>query len=141
MIDTALIRRFMDHRIRRFRAEDDLRAMKNEEKDMARQINSMLASESAGKVNIDGHTVYPMRVMRASTVGGCMPMLIDGFKNLGMDSIVSQTINAQTLTGFVNEYDPDRMMSAEELAEKLPDEIREFINLYEDLMVGVRKSG
>lgn len=138
MIDTMLIRKYLDLVDKIVGHTELLKNMKQQKKNMAAKIHSMLAAEGIGKVNVFGTTVFPVRKMRASSRG--MPALIEAFKAEGLDAMVKETVNASTLTGFVNEFDPDRMCSADELREKLPLMLRDHINLFEDMTLGVRKS-
>jgi hypothetical protein len=138
MIDTKLIVDYIELDEALVREENLLNERKRLKKDLAAKIHSMLASEGAGKVNVRGVTVSPRRIMRASSAG--MPGLIEALKAEGFDAIVTETVNAQTLTGFVNQYDPDRMCSTDELRERLPEGLRDHVHLYEDLALSLKRS-
>lgn len=137
MIDTSLISDYLDVLHEITEVEDRLTTLKDSKKDMAAKIHSMLSAEGAGKITVHGATISPRRTMRASS--SSMPALIDALKSIGLDALVKETVNAQTLTGWVNEFDPDRMCSVDELRERLPEEVRDAINLFEQLDVSVRR--
>jgi len=137
MIDTALLTDYLDILDKIDSTEASLQDLKDAKKDMAAKIHSMLSAEGAGKISVRGATLSPRRTMRASAHS--MPMLIEKLKAFGLDPLVKETVNAQTLTGWVNAFDPDRMCSVDELRERLPEEVREAINLYEQLEISVRR--
>lgn len=117
------------------RAEQDLKELKQSKEEQAEKIFHMFAAEGAGKLSIHGVTVSPKRVMRAHSRD--MQALIEALKSEGFDPLVSETVNAQRLTGWVNEFDPDRMCGVDELLKRLPEGVRDYIGLYEQLTLSV----
>lgn len=119
-------------------AKRQLKELNQQKRDMEANIFSMLAAEGAGKISVHGVTVAPRRQMRARSSN--MPMLIEALKAEGLDPLVAETVNANTLTGWVNQFDPDRMCSADELLERLPEGVREHVGLYEQNTLSVTRS-
>ena len=136
MIDTQLIREWLWLKRETESMEYDLKEIKEKTKEVAAKIHTMLAAEGSARVNVDGVTVFPKRVMRASTKAGEMDRLIEGFRQLGDEAMITTSVNAQRLSSYVNQFDPDRIMSEDELRAALPEEIRDSVNLFEDLTVG-----
>ena len=54
-------------------------------------------------------------------------------KDNGFGALVKETVNANTLSGWVKEQ-------MEENDDELPEDLAEFINLYEKTAVGIRKA-
>lgn len=140
MIDTDMISDWLKALDDVERAEKVVKNLKKAARGKEEEILSMLAQGNARKVNVDGVTVSPRRDMYASTVKGCMPQLIDGLKAAGFGGLCAETVNATRLRGFVNEFDPDRILSAHELRDKLPEEIRDYVNLHEKHALSISRS-
>jgi hypothetical protein len=138
MIDTKLLTNYLDQKGRISAIEEDLKAKKRDLKDMEAAIISMLSTEGARHISVHGKTIAPRRVMRASSSN--MPLLIEAMKAEGLDALVGETVNAQRLTGWANDFDPERMCSAEELKARLPESVRDYINLYEQHTLSVTNS-
>jgi len=119
-------------------AEAELKALKAEKKDSEERIYTMLVVTGASKVNVSGATVSPMRTMRASAASA--PLLIEVLKEEGLDALVSENINSQTLSGWVRRFDPDRMLSVEELIEKLPANVQPLIHLFEQQSLSIKRT-
>jgi len=119
-------------------AEAELKALKAEKKDSEERIYTMLVVTGASKVNVSGATVSPMRTMRASASSA--PLLIEVLKEEGLDALVSENINSQTLSGWVRRFDPDRMLSVEELIEKLPANVQPLIHLFEQQSLSIKRT-
>lgn len=140
MINTDMISDWLKAMEDVARAEKVVKRLKKAARDREEEILGMLAQSNARKVNVDGVTVSPRRDMYASAVAGAMPQLIDGLKAAGFGGLCAETVNAQRLRGFVNEFDPERILSAQELRDKLPEEIRDHVNLYEKHALGISRS-
>lgn len=138
MIDTKLIASYLEAKEQRVRTERQLKEEKQREEDLAAAVHTMLANQGVGKVNVYGKTLYPIRRMYASSAG--MPALIDALKESGHGALVTETVNATKLTSWVNEFDPDRLCSEQELRERLPEAVRDRIHLFEKITVGVTSS-
>lgn len=140
MIDTEMIRNWLWLHEQIDNMEKTFEELKKQREELGAKIHNMLASEGAGKVNVDGVTVFPVRNIRARSAAGCMHNLIEGFKQLGEESMVTQTINAQKLSSYVKQYDPEDMMGSDQLKDMLPAEIRDYVNVYEQLTLGYRRT-
>lgn len=138
MIDNRLIAEYINLLDELKEAADRKTYLEGLKKELAAKIHTMLAAEGVGKVNVRGVTVAPKRTMRASSAD--MPALIEALKAEGLDALVGETVNAQRLTGFVNEFDPHRMCGVDELYDRLPEGVRDFIRLYEDLGLAISRT-
>ena len=73
-----------------------------------------LANEGCKRISLDGFTVSTKRNLRGSA-GGNMPGLIRALKGADLDKLVSETVNAQRLTSWINEFDEHNSMSPVEV--------------------------
>lgn len=64
--------------------------------------------------------------------------LLKAMKEAGMEDMVAENFNVQSLSAYVRAYDPDRKLSLEELKEQLPEQIQPHIKLSEVIKVAVK---
>lgn len=140
MIDNKMVEQYLellDEIEATKQRKTELEARKEE---LIAKIHGMFSTEGVGKISVRGVTVSPRRTMRARAVTNGMPALISGLKAAGADALVIETVNATTLSSWVNEFDPERMCGVDELHGRLPEEVRDAISLYEQLGLSVSRS-
>lgn len=94
------------------------------------------------RARIAGRTVWLDRKVRASA-GGNMAALCEAFENCSTDALkamVKETVNGNTLGAWVREFDPDNILSPEQIKALLPEDVREFIKVTETTNLRVRAS-
>ena len=64
--------------------------------------------------------------------------LMEAMKACGLDDMVSETFNTQTLSGYVRGFDPDRKLSLEELKALLPEALQAHIKLSQTDAIAVK---
>lgn len=82
-------------------------------------------------------TVHVSTTVRA-THNGDKEALVEGMKAAGLDDMISETYNANTLSAFVRGFDPDKALTTEELLEELPEEMRPHVKLTKVISLGCR---
>jgi len=94
------------------------------------------------RARIAGRTVWLDRKVRASA-GGNMPALCEALENCStpaLKAMVKETVNGNTLGAWVREFDPDNILSPEQIKAMLPEDVREFIKVTETTNLRVRAS-
>ena len=82
-------------------------------------------------------TVHVSTTVRA-THNGDKEALVEGMKAAGLDDMISETYNANTLSAFVRGFDPDKSLTTEELLDELPEEMRPHVKLTKVISLGCR---
>ena len=136
MIDTTLIEQYIEAYKDMKRKEEAWEEAKKVKNDMADKLHTVMASEGCNQVKVFGITVAPKRTLRARAAQGTA-LLAEALKAEGLDALVSETVNANTLSSWVREHDPDRLLSPDQILAKLPPEIRENVAIYEQLDISL----
>lgn len=104
---TTLVRKYLQLRVR----EDELKqrggAVKEEADRLEQQLMEVFAQQSIDRMTMDGHTVYLHSQMWASAKDGQKPELIAALDACGMDHLAQRSLNSNTLSALVREYDND----------------------------------
>lgn len=116
-----------------------VKKLKEEAADLEVELLPQFKDAGIDKTTINGKTVWLDRKVWASA-GGDMPALVDAMKAAGLHDMVGETVNGNTLSAWVREFDPDGVFSPEEIVEKLPVELRNSINVSEVFKLQVRSS-
>ena len=98
----------------------------------AELVEAMLREEMQS-FNRAGQMFYLRNSVKASARAGKQAELYQYLKDNGFGALVKETVNANTLSGWVKEQ-------MEENDDELPEDLAEFINLYEKTAVGIRKA-
>lgn len=121
----------------------DLKRRKKELEDKLKEVNAMIAKtdeelstimleEELQSFNRNGQTFYVNTKTYASAVPDKKHELFAWLKNHGYGDMVTETVNANTLSAFVRE-----MLSE---TDQLPEDLEELVNVYEKTTVGIRKA-
>lgn len=107
-----------------------------EQKDKAQEILlDEFGADGVQNLKIDGRTMYVNRSLKPSVSPGGQPALCAAFKSLGLGDMVKESVNFQTLGGWMRndiERDVDDMPI-------LPPEVQEIVSVFEDFSIRVRK--
>jgi hypothetical protein len=88
------------------------------------------------RTTIDGQTVWLDRKLWASAAG---PELTNALKAAGFAAMVKETVNGQTLSAWVREFDPEAQLGPEEVIAKLPSVVQPYVKVAEVYKLQVRK--
>ena len=129
-----------------FKMADELKAAKEEKKELEaktkevnarieeldRELSDAMADAECDKFTRNGSTFYLNSRLYASPAAGGRDALIHALKDNGYGSIVTETVNANTLASFCKEQ-----MTANE--DELPEWLSGVVNTFEKVTVGIRK--
>ena len=129
-----------------FKMADELKAAKDEKKELEaktkevnarieeldRELSDAMADAECDKFTRNGSTFYLNSRLYASPAAGGRDALIHALKDNGYGSIVTETVNANTLASFCKEQ-----MTANE--DELPELLSGVVNTFEKVTVGIRK--
>ena len=124
-----------------FKMADELKAAKDEKKELEaktkevnarieeldRELSDAMADAECDKFTRNGSTFYLNSRLYASPAAGGRDALIHALKDNGYGSIVTETVNANTLASFCKEQ-----MTANEW-------LSGVVNTFEKVTVGIRK--
>ena len=130
-----------------FKMADELKAAKDEKKELEaktkevnarieeldRELSDAMADAECDKFTRNGSTFYLNSRLYASPAAGGRDALIHALKDNGYGSIVTETVNANTLASFCKEQ-----MTANE--DELPEWLSGVVNTFEKVTVGIRKT-
>lgn len=129
-----------------FKMADELKAAKDEKKELEaktkevnarieeldRELSDAMADAECDKFTRNGSTFYLNSRLYASPAAGGRDALIHALKDNGYGSIVTETVNANTLASFCKE----QMIANED---ELPEWLSGVVNTFEKVTVGIRK--
>lgn len=129
-----------------FELADELAGLKERKKeleDMLKEVNERIATveeilstrmleEELQSFNRNGKTFYVQTKTFASAVPERKAELFQWLKDHGFGDMVTETVNANTLSAWVREQ--------LEESESLPEGLEELVNVYEKTTVGIRKA-
>ena len=98
-----------------------------------RDLSDAMAEEEVEKFSRNGSTFYLSTRLYASPLAGQKEELFRALRENGFGELITETVNAQTLSSFVKEQ-------AKENGEVVPEWIAEVTNVYEKVSVGIRKA-
>jgi len=82
-------------------------------------------------------TVHVTSIVRASH-NGDKDALIEAMKDSGLDMLVSETFNANTLSAYIRGLDPDKKLDLPELKSLIPEAMQEHIKLTKCITLGCK---
>lgn len=129
-----------------FELADQLKAAKDQKKGLDAQVKELgseidrldlalsdaMAEAECERFSRNGSTFYLNTRLYASPAAGMKDELINALKAAGYGSIVTETINANTLSSFVKEQ-------MAENGDEIPEWLTEKISTFEKVSVGIRK--
>ena len=129
-----------------FELADQLKAAKEQKKELDAQVKELgaeidrldlalsdaMAEAECERFSRNGSTFYLNTRLYASPVAGKKEELFAALKENGYGSIVTETVNANTLSSFVKEQ-------MAENDEEVPAWLAEKISTFEQVSVGIRK--
>lgn len=129
-----------------FELADQLKAAKEQKKELDAQVKDLgaeierldlalsdaMAESELDRFSRNGSTFYLNTRLFASPIAGKKEELFQALKDNGFGSIVTETVNANTLSSFVKEQ-------MAENDDEVPEWLSEKISTFEKVSVGIRK--
>jgi hypothetical protein len=97
------------------------------------RLSELMAESETQNFTRGGVMFYLVTKTRASAVAGCKEELFAALRREGYGELVTETVNANSLSSFVKEQ-------IEENEDILPDWLSGLVNVFEKTSVGVRKA-
>lgn len=112
--------------------EDKVKEVNREIEEVDAALSDKIAEEEVDKFSRNGSTFYLNSRFYASAQAGRKEDLISALKKNGYGDIVTETVNANTLSSFVKEQ-----MAQHE--DTIPEWLDDVVNAFEKVTVGIRK--
>lgn len=111
--------------------EDELKEVNAEIGRVDQELSNLMLEEELQSFNRNGQTFYVNTKTFASAIPHKKQDLFTWLKEHGYGDMVTETVNANTLSAFVRE-----MLSE---TDQLPEGLGELVNVFEKTTVGIRK--
>jgi beta-xylosidase len=121
--------------VKKRKKEDELAAIKDEISAAEAELIPGWVEEGMSKVSVGDHTVWLDRKLWASPTTN--DELVAALRKTGNKEMVKETVNRQTLTGFVREH-ADKLDGPEQVLAKLPKPLQTAIKISEKINLRVR---
>lgn len=115
------------------RCEDALEKAKKRRAEAEERALKECERHGVSKLKIDGTTVFLKRSVRASIKGGHRDDAVLAFEQEGLGSLVTHTLNAQTISAYVRERERE--------GEEVPAAIAAHLNVAELYTLSARGAG
>lgn len=112
--------------------EDKVKEANREIEEVDAALSDKMAEEEVDKFSRNGATFYLNSRLYVSAQAGRKEDLISALKKNGYGDIVTETVNANTLSSFVKEQ-----MAQHE--DTIPEWLDDVVNAFEKVTVGIRK--
>lgn len=113
--------------------EEELKTVNGEIQDVEIKLSDMMVDTETQNFNRSGTLFYLNAKTYASAVAGQKQELFEALKTNGFGSLVTETVNTNSLSAFVRE----QMSENDEI---LPAWLEGRVNVFEKTIVGVRKA-
>lgn len=113
--------------------EASVKALGAEIADLDNQLSDAMAEAELDCFSRGGSTFYLKSRLFASPAAGRKEEMMQALKDHGCDTMVVETVNVNTLASYINEQ-------REATGEDVPAWLADYVNLYDKVSVGIRKS-
>ena len=120
-------------RDRKKQLDTEIKELTSRIDDLDRQLSDAMAEEEIDRFSRNGSLFYLTSRLFASPKAGEKDAMIRALKENGYEGLVTETVNANTLSSFAKE----RMMESE--SGELPGWLNDVITTFEKVSVGVRR--
>ena len=100
--------------------------------ELDRALSDAMAEVELDNFTHSGYTFYLKSRLFASPISGKKDALMDALKGNGFGSLVVETVNSNTLSSFIKEQ-------MAENDDEIPEWLKENVNTFEKVSVGIRK--
>ena len=135
-MDNVALQQLIDLTERLRAQEDEVEDLKKQRAALEATLLDSFRQDGVQRVTQGGKTVWLDRKLWASAAG---PELPQALKLAGFPAMVKETVNGQTLSAWVREFDPEAELSPEEVITKLPEAVQPFVKIAEVYKLQVRK--
>jgi len=135
-MDNIALQQLIDLTERLRAQEDEVEDLKKQRAALEATLLDSFRQDGVQRVTQGGRTVWLDRKLWASAAG---PELPQALKLAGFPAMVRETVNGQTLSAWVREFDPEAELSPEEVITKLPEAVQPFVKIAEVYKLQVRK--
>jgi hypothetical protein len=129
-----------------FELADQLKALKDQKAQMETKIKEInkgidqaqsrllqsMIDEEVGKFDRSGFTFYSSSRVHASVRAGCKPQIMEWLKQSPYRDLVKEDVNARTLESWAREFLSEN--------DELPDEIQDWMHVFEKQTISIRKA-
>ena len=129
----ALAERLRDLREKKDVAEQQLKDINQALDDTNYELSELMAETETQNFTRGGMMFYLTIKTRASAVAGTKEELFDALRAQGYGSLVTETVNANSLSSFVKEQ-------MEANGEALPDWLAGLVNVFDKTQVALKKA-
>lgn len=113
--------------------EANIKALGAEIVDLDNQLSDAMAEAELDRFSRGGCTYYLKSRLFASPAAGRKEEMMQALKDHGCGSMVVETVNVNTLASYIKEQ-------REATGEDVPTWLADYVNLYDKVSVGIRKS-
>lgn len=113
--------------------EANIKALGAEIVDLDNQLSDAMAEAELDRFSRGGCTYYLKSRLFASPAAGRKEEMMQALKDHGCGSMVVETVNVNTLASYIKEQ-------REATGEDVPAWLADYVNLYDKVSVGIRKS-
>lgn len=125
--------RLKEAKDRKKEMEAKVKELTTEIEQLDRYLSDAMAEEEVEKFSRNGNTFYLSTRLYASPLAGQKEELFRALRENGFGELITETVNAQTLSSFVKEQ-------TKENGEVVPEWIAKVTNVFEKVSVGIRKA-
>ena len=113
--------------------EANIKALGAEIVDLDNQLSDAMAEAELDRFSRGGCTYYLKSRLFASPIAGRKNEMMQVLKDHGCGTMVVETVNVNTLASYIKEQ-------REAIGEDVPAWLADYVNLYDKVSVGIRKS-
>lgn len=113
--------------------EASVKALGEEIADLDNQLSDAMAEAELDRFSRGGCTYYLKSRLFASPIAGRKDEMMQVLKDHGCSTMVVETVNVNTLASYIKEQ-------REATGEDVPAWLADYVNLYDKVSVGIRKS-
>ena len=127
----------------------ELKEVSERRRDLAEELIDEMADNGLAKLTVkvgndaEGRpvhkTLYVQRLLYAGH-NGDKQALIEGLRLAGFEDLVGETVNAQTLSALVREFDPENNTPTQEILQAMPEPMRTVLKVTEKVELRARKA-
>ena len=140
-MNVDIVKEYLRLTAERKELEKQVEEKKDQARELEKQILDMFGAEGIDKISVEGKSVYPSRTFWPAAKEGLRDEMIATLKRMDpqWSYLVVETVNAQTLRARIIELDKAGEVGEDGLP-KLPDELKNLINVNETFTLGIKKS-
>ena len=137
----SYVKNYIDAHHEKRVAERALTVIKKEIAELEPRVMDHLVQMGYDHIKVDGTTVYIKRNLRANIAGGVdKKAMATAFKLFEMEYLIKPTVNANSLSSYFRNEEDALDSPPEKVDDLIPEELKPFVNIFEQFSLGVRQS-